>query len=55
MTKRKAPTASAKPEIDRDRLYASFRGVHPGIEMNQRLDMMFSEFLEALCDEIEGK
>lgn len=41
-------------DIDRDRLYATLN-VHPGIPSHQRIEMILTDLIDALCDEIEGK
>ena len=52
MTKR---AASPKLKIDRERLKASWRSIHPGVPAATRLDMCLEALVDALADEIEGK
>ena len=49
---------STKPRpkpVDRDRLLAAFKDVHPGLPSHTRLDMIFTNLVHAIADEIEGK
>jgi hypothetical protein len=50
MTKR-----STVRKIDRERLKASWRDIHPGVPSATRLDLCLEALVDALVDEIEGK
>lgn len=41
--------------LDRDRLKAVAKSVHPGVPYHERLDMILDALIDELADQLEGK
>ena len=49
-------TTRTRPKpVDRAKLMAAFKDVHPGLPSHTRLDMILTNLVHAIADEIEGK
>lgn len=44
-----------KPKIDRAKVKASWKDIHPGLPQHERINLSLERLVDAICDEIEGK